>query len=51
LITSPAGSGTAHFVVVRGSPFVCGTRFDVWFRGLGSDGSELPGARETVTVK
>ena len=51
LTTSPAGAGAAHFEVHRGAPFVSGTRFDVEFRVLGNDGSELLSHCVTVTVK
>ena len=51
LDTSPAGAGAAHFEVHRGAPFVSGTRFDVRFRALGNDGSELLSECATVTVK
>jgi hypothetical protein len=51
LTTSPAGAGAAQFEVHRGAPFVSGTRFDVEFRVLGNDGSELLSQCVTVTVK
>jgi hypothetical protein len=51
LNTSPAGAGAAHFEVHRGAPFVSGIRFDVEFRVLGNDGSELLSQCVTVTVK
>jgi hypothetical protein len=51
LETSNAGAGAAHFEVHRGAPFVSGTRFDVEFRVLGNDGSELLSECVTVTVK
>jgi hypothetical protein len=51
LDTSPAGAGAAHFEVHRGAPFVSGARFDVEFRVLGNDGSELLSECVTVTVK
>lgn len=51
LDTSNAGAGAAHFEVHRGAPFVSGTRFDVEFRVLGNDGSELLSECVTVTVK
>jgi hypothetical protein len=51
LETSAAGSGAAHFEVHRGAPFVSGVRFDVEFRALGSDGSELLSECVTVTVR
>lgn len=50
LTTSAAGAGAAHFEVHRGAPFVSGTRFDVEFRVLGNDGSELLSQCVTVTV-
>jgi hypothetical protein len=51
LTTSAGGAGAAHFEVHRGAPFVSGTRFDVQFRVLGTDGSELRSDCVTVTVK
>jgi hypothetical protein len=51
LDTSAAGAGAAHFEVHRGAPFVSGVRFDVEFRVLGADGSELRSECVTVTVK
>ena len=51
LDTSNAGAGAANFDVQRGAPFVSGTRFDVEFRVLGNDGSELLSDCVTVTVK
>jgi hypothetical protein len=51
LTTSSAGDGAAHFEVHRGAPFVSGIRFDVEFRALGNDGSELLSECVTVTVK
>jgi hypothetical protein len=51
LDTSNAGAGAAHFEVHRGAPFVSGTQFDVEFRVLGNDGSELLSECVTVTVK
>ena len=51
LQTSADGSGAAHFEVHRGAPFVSGVRFDVEFRALGSDGSELVSECVTVTVR
>jgi hypothetical protein len=51
LETSSAGAGAAHFEVHRGVPFVSGTQFDVEFRVLGTDGSELLSDCVTVTVK
>ena len=51
LSTSSGGAGAAHFVGHRGAPFVSGTRFDVEFRVLGNDGSELLSDCVTVTVK
>lgn len=51
LVTSNAGAGAAHFEVQRGAPFVSGTQFDVEFRVLGDDGSELISDCVTVTVK
>jgi hypothetical protein len=51
LDTSSAGAGAAHFEVHRGAPFVSGTQFDVEFRVLGNDGSELISECATVTVK
>jgi hypothetical protein len=51
LDTSNAGAGAGHFVVHRGAPFVSDTRFDVEFRALGNDGSELLSECVTVTVK
>jgi hypothetical protein len=51
LTTSAGGAGAAHFEVHRGAPFVSGVRFDVVFRAVGSDGSELRSDCLTVTVK
>jgi hypothetical protein len=51
LDTSAAGAGAAQFEVHRGAPFVSGTRFDVEFRALAADGSELRSDCVTVTVK
>jgi hypothetical protein len=51
LDTSSAGAGAAHFEVHRGAPFVSGVRFDVEFRVLGADGTELRSECVTVTVK
>jgi hypothetical protein len=51
LDTSSAGAGAAHFEVHRGAPFVSGVRFDVQFRVLGADGSELRSECVTITVK
>jgi hypothetical protein len=51
LDTSSAGAGAAHFEVHRGAPFVSGIRFDVQFRVLGADGSELRSECVTITVK
>jgi hypothetical protein len=51
LETSSGGAGAAHFEVQRGAPFVSGVRFDVEFRVLGADGSELRSECVTVTVK
>jgi hypothetical protein len=51
LATSSGGAGAAHFEVHRGAPFVSGVRFDVEFRALGTDGSELRSECVTVTVK
>lgn len=41
LTTSAGGAGAAHFEVHRGAPFVSGVRFDLVFRAVGSDGTEL----------
>ena len=51
LTTSAGGAGAAHFEVHRGAPFVSGVRFDVVFRAVGSDGTELRSDCLTVTVK
>jgi hypothetical protein len=51
LTTSPGGAGAAHFEVHRGAPFLSGVRFDVVFRAVGSDGTELRSECLTVTVK
>ena len=51
LTTSPGGAGAAHFEVHRGAPFLSGVRFDVVFRAVGSDGTELRNECLTVTVK
>ena len=51
LTTSTGGAGAAHFEVERGAPFVSGTRFDVQFRLLADDGSELLSNCVTITVK
>jgi hypothetical protein len=51
LTTSAGGAGAAHFEVHRGAPFVSGVRFDVVFRAVGNDGTELRSDCLTVTVK
>jgi hypothetical protein len=51
LQTSAAGAGAAHFEVHRGAPFVSGVRFDVEFRAVGADGTELRSDCVTITVK
>jgi hypothetical protein len=53
LDTSAGGAGAAHFDLQLQPPtlFVSGTRFDVVWVLLGSDGSELDSECVTVTVK
>lgn len=53
LDTSAAGAGAAHFdlQLPPGTPFVSGTRFDVVWELVGSDGSKLVSDCVTVTVK
>jgi hypothetical protein len=51
LDTSAGGAGAEHVELHRGAPFVSGTRFDVVFRLVGNDGSELRSECVTVTVK
>jgi hypothetical protein len=53
LDTSAAGAGAAHFdlQLPPGTPFVPGTRFDVVWELVGSDGSKLVSDCVTVTVK
>jgi hypothetical protein len=51
LDTSTGGAGAEHVELHRGAPFVSGTRFDVVFRLVGNDGSELRSECVTVTVK
>ena len=51
LTTSAGGAGATHFHFERGAPFVTGTRFDVLFQVLGSDGTVLQSECMTVTVK
>jgi hypothetical protein len=51
LTTSEGGAGSAHFDFHRGAPFVSGTRFDVVFEAIGSDGTVLQSKCMTVTVK
>jgi hypothetical protein len=51
LATSAGGAGAEHVELHRGAPFVSGTRFDVIFRLVGDDGSELRSECVTVTVK
>ena len=51
LTTSAGGAGAAHFEVHRGALFVSGVRFDVAFRAVGSDGTQLRSDCLTVTVK
>lgn len=53
LDTSAGGAGAAHFDLQLQSPtpFVSGTRFDVVWELVGSDGSQLVSECVTVTVK
>jgi hypothetical protein len=51
LDTSAGGAGAEHVELHRGAPFVSGARFDVVFRLVGNDGSELRSECVTVTVK
>ena len=53
LDTSAGGAGAAHFdlQLPPGTPFVSGTRFDVVWELVGSDGSVLVSECVTVTVK
>jgi hypothetical protein len=51
LTTSNGGAGALHFEIARGAPFTDGTRFDVQWRLVGSDGSTLESQCFTVTVK
>ena len=51
LTTSEGGAGSLHFEISRGAPFVDGTRFDVQWRLVGSDGTVLQSDCFTVTVK
>lgn len=50
LTTSAGGAGAIHFEVQRGAPPE-GTRFDVIFRAVGTDGTVLQSDCFTVTVK
>ncbi len=52
LTTSEGGAGAAHFEIVRGAPFTDGVRFDVRWRVMSLDGSQvLLSDCFTVTVK
>ena len=52
LTTSTGGAGAAHFEIVRGAPFTDGVRFDVHWRVMSLDGSQiLLSDCFTVTVK
>ncbi len=52
LTTSEGGAGAAHFEIVRGAPFTDGVRFDVRWRVMSHDGSQvLLSDCFTVTVK
>lgn len=52
LTTSEGGAGAAHFEIVRGAPFTDGVRFDVRWRVMSLDGSQvLMSDCFTVTVK
>ncbi|MEJ7792210.1 MAG: hypothetical protein WKF65_09600 [Gaiellaceae bacterium] len=52
LTTSKGGAGAAHFEIVRGAPFTDGVRFDVRWRVMSHDGSQvLLSDCFTVTVK
>jgi hypothetical protein len=51
LTTSAGGAGALHFEIQRGAPFVDGVMFDVIWRVVGTDGTILESACQTVTVK
>lgn len=51
LTTSAGGAGTAHYHVELGSPFVSDFTFDILFRVVGEDGTELRTECMTVTAK